>query len=440
MPLPIVAIVGRPNVGKSSLFNRVIRRQAAVVDPQPGVTRDRHYAEAEWDGVCFMLVDTGGWLPPGDGDDLTDAVREQTMIASEEADILLFLADAQSGPTDVDQSLARLLRRGKAPILLLANKVDDPIQIGLGYEIAGLGLGEPLPVSAKSGHRIGDMLDSLVRLIRELKPTLPESPAPEILSLAIIGAPNSGKSSLVNRLTGDNRMVVSDIPGTTRDAVDALIKYHGDTIRLIDTAGLRRKRYGQQGLDFYITLRALRAIERADVAAVLIDGTRELTQGDIKLVNQAAEMGAGVIAAVNKWDAVEKDPKSADRWIAEWRWKAPRLSWTPVIFISALTGQRAIRVIERALQVKQERERRISTSELNDAIVARLIQQPPPAVKGKFIHIKYGSQVGSAPPRFAFFTSHADLVGLAYRRFVEKLIRERFGFEGTPIRIVFKEK
>ncbi len=440
MPLPIVAIVGQPNVGKSTLFNRIIRRRQAVVDPKPGVTRDRHYAEAEWDGVSFTLIDTGGYLPARAGNELSAAVTEQTLIAAEEADLVLFLADVETGFSDVELELARVLNRKDVPVIFIANKVDDATKVGMAWELQSVGMGEPLPVSAQTGYLMGDLLDHVAQRLRELKPQLPAAPAEEDLSLAIIGAPNSGKSSLVNRLAGAERMVVSDIPGTTRDAVDTIIQYHGRRIRLIDTAGLRRKRYHQQGLEFYCTLRALRALERCDVAVVLIDAVIGFTQGDVRLINQAAQSGVGVIMGVNKWDAVEKDPRGADRWIAEWKRKAPSLSWVPTLFISALTGRRSIKIIESALNVKAERDKHIPTSRLNGDIGPELARTPPPAVKGKYIRVKYGTQTQDAPPRFIFFTRHAGLIRQPYRRFVEKLIRDKYGFNGVPINVQFREK
>ncbi|MDP8237993.1 MAG: ribosome biogenesis GTPase Der [Candidatus Hatepunaea meridiana] len=440
MPLPIVTIVGRPNVGKSTLFNRIIRRRVAVVDPIPGVTRDRHYAETEWGGIRFTLVDTGGYLPESEGGELTKAVSEQTLIAAQEADLVLFIADVQTGTSEIDIDLAHIILKQNVPVVFIANKVDDPQRVALAWDLQSIGMGDPIAISALTGFQIGDLLDEICSRLNDLKPILPDAPSAEELSLAIIGAPNSGKSSLVNRLAGTERMVVSDIPGTTRDAVDTIIQYHGKRIRLIDTAGLKRKRFGQQGLEFYCTLRALRALERCDVAIVMIDGIEGLTQGDIKLVNQAAGNGVGVILVVNKWDAVEKDPKNADRWLLEWKRKAPSLNWVPVLFISALTGHRSIKVIEEALVVKTERERRIKTSELNDKIGYLLARTPPPATKGKYFKIRYGTQVKSAPPRFAFFTRHAGLIREPYKRFVEKIIREKYGFRGVPVSVVFREK
>lgn len=440
MPLPIIAIVGRPNVGKSTLFNRIIRSRRAVVDPMPGVTRDRHYAEAEWSGVHFTLVDTGGYLPPGEGDKLAASVTEQAMIAASEADMVLFIVDAEVGFTDIDLDLARLILRQKVPALFIANKVDDPHRIGTAWDLQRIGMGDPFAVSAKTGYQVGDMLDEVIDRLHLLKPALPEAPSPEELSLAIIGAPNSGKSSLVNRLAGTERMVVSEMPGTTRDAVDTIVGYHGRRVRLIDTAGLRRKRFGQQGLEFYCTLRALRALERCDVAVIILDGIVGLTQGDVRLLNQAANNGVGVILAVNKWDAVEKDEKSSDIWLSEWRNRTPSLSWIPVLFISALTGQRSIKVIEEAFAIKTEREKRISTSQINDDIGSLLMRTPPPAVKGKHIRIKYGTQVESVPPQFVFFARHAGLIKEPYKRFIEKAIRDRYGFRGVPVKVLFREK
>lgn len=440
MPLPVVAIVGRPNVGKSTLFNRIIRRRAAVTDPTPGVTRDRHYAEAEWEGVQFTLVDTGGYLPSGEADELTSAVSEQTLIAADQADVILFMIDARSGLVEVDTEIARLIQRKGVPVLLIANKIDDPTLSALAYESVSLGMGDPYPLAAESGYQVGEMLDALVEVLKTLKPAMPGQPDREELALAIIGAPNSGKSSLVNMLAGDERMVVSDIPGTTRDSVDITIRYHGRSIRLIDTAGLRRKRYKQKGLEFYTTLRSLNAMKRSEVAVMLIDAELGITQGDVRLVNQIINGGLGIIIAMNKWDAVEKDPKSADRWKDEWLRRAPGLGWIPILFISALTGQRAIKVIEKSLDVKHARDRRITTSELNERIIPELIRKPPPAVKGKYIKIKYGSQVTAAPPHFVIFASHAELITLPYHRYTERIIRDRYDYTGVPIRVSYRNK
>jgi len=440
MPLPIVAIVGLPNVGKSTLFNRILKRHQAVVDPTPGVTRDRQYAETEWEGFPFTLVDTGGYLPDDHVDQLMDAVREQTLIAARQADLVLLLADAQVTVSDADKLLAGIIIRETKNSFLVANKVDDPTTQASAYELMSLGMGEPFLISAKNGFQVGELLDAIVERLRVMKPVAPSRSDPDELALAVIGAPNSGKSSLVNKLCGSGRMVVSDIPGTTRDAVDTVITYHGKPVRLIDTAGLRRKRANDQGIDFYSSIRSIRALDRCDVAIVMLDGSQGLTQGDIRLVSQAAEKGVGVILAVNKWDLVEKDQKTADNWIKDWNDRVPSLGWVPVRFISALTGQRAIKLIEDGFAIKGERDKRITTAEINETIIPQLIRTPPPAVKGRFVKIKYGAQVSAVPPVFSFFASHADTVAPQYKRFVEKLLRESYGFDGVPLTIEFRFK
>lgn len=440
MPLPVVTIVGRPNVGKSTIFNRVIRRRLAVIDPTPGVTRDRNYAKTEYDGIMFTLVDTGGYLLPSEGNELDAAVREQTLIAAAEADLVMFVIDALSGLTDTDHKLAKIILSNGVPVVFIANKVDDTTQVGLAYEAASLGLGDPVPCSALTGYQFAEMLDIFVAKMRELDRGQTDNTDKNELSLAIIGAPNVGKSSLVNRLSGDNRMVVSEIAGTTRDSIDTVIRYHGKSIRLIDTAGLRRKRFGLSGLEFYTTLRAIRALERCDVAVILIDAELGLTQGDVKLINLASQNGVGIIVAVNKWDIVEKDPKSADRWLDDWRRRMQTFLWVPIVFISAVTGQRAIKVVEYALDINIERNKKIPTPELNETIGTIVNNNPPPAIKGKFVRVKYVTQVMSGPPKFVFFASHAKLIGKAYHRYAERLIRERYTFRGTPIRLAFKEK
>ncbi len=436
---PVVVIAGRPNVGKSTLFNRSIRRREAVVDAAPGITRDRHFAKTDWNGTEFTLVDTGGYLPPGDESELSKDVSEQTLIAANEADLVLFVMDARTGISDVDQELASILQRGKAPVIPVCNKIDDTSQIALAWEINAMGLGDPVPTSALTGFQFAEMLDILVENLEGIKGSVPSRDSEE-LSIAIIGAPNSGKSSLVNLLSGENRMVVSDIPGTTRDAVDTIIKYHGRAVRLVDTAGLRRKKFGISGIEFYTALRTYKALDRCDIAVLMIDGVLGLTNGDLKLMNETEKRGVGIIIAVNKWDAVEKDPKTADNWLVEWERRAPRQQWIPIYFISALTGQRAIKLVERAFEVKEQRDRRISTSLLNEKISEKLIRRPPPAIKGKAVRIKYGSQVRTSPPHFVFFASHAKLITDGYAKFTEGLVRSEFTFRGVPIKISFRDK
>ncbi len=440
MSLPIVAIVGRPNVGKSTLFNRIIKRQQAVVDPSPGVTRDRHYTTAEWIGVQFTLVDTGGFMHDGEGDKLNAAVREQTLIAAEEADVVLLLTDAMAGESEEESELARLIQKRPVKVLLVANKVDDPSKLALAYEGRKFGFGDPFPISAQTGFNVAEMLDEIIRILVEMKPIMPTADPHEELSLAVIGAPNSGKSSLINRLVGKERMVVSDIPGTTRDAIDTLISYHGRSIRLVDTAGLKRKRYGQEGLEFFTSLRTLKALDRCDVAAVMIDATLGITQGDVKLVQTAVDAGAGVILVMNKWDIMEKGEKKSEKLLEDWKRRAPQMSWIPMLYVSATTGRNAISVVEEALAIRELREHRISTSEINNEIIPLLQRTAPPAIKGRFVKVKYGVQVSIKPPKFAFFASYANLIPEQYRRFAERILRERYGFRGVPITIQFRGK
>ena len=441
MSLPIVAIIGRPNVGKSTLFNRIIRKRKAVVDPQPGVTRDRHYAEAEWAGRYFLLVDTGGYMSVKDGDRFADVVTAQSMVAAEEADVILFLTDAMTGFSEIENSLVKTFLQNDCKTILVANKIDDPSKLGQAWDLPNLGLGEPFSISALNGFQVGDLLEEVVNLLPEVKDVDEfESGESEDLSLAVIGAPNSGKSSLVNKLSGSQRMVVSDIPGTTRDSIDTVIQYKDKSIRLIDTAGLKRRRFGEKGLEFYCTLRAIRSLDRSEVAVIMSDASTGITQGDIRLVYQAVESGTGIMLAINKWDLLETDPKIGDRWLEEWRRLVHSLQWVPLVFISALTGRRVEKILDKAEIIAENRNQKLSTSDLNEMLISRLKRNPPPAVKGKYIKVKYAAQVKSSPPLIVVFASHAELIGKAYNRYVENQIRELFGFEGVPLKVVFRVK
>lgn len=435
---PIVAIVGRPNVGKSTLFNRLLRRRVAIEDDTPGVTRDRIAAPLEWNGRRFTLIDTGGLMTRAqeEMDALVSAAAEE---AARQADVLVFVVDGKVGPADQDSEIAHRLLRLGTPVLLAVTKMDNVERMPEAAEYWSLGLGEPLPVSGLSGLNSGDLLDRVVDL---LPPAAGEEAEAEgEIRLAVIGRPNVGKSSLVNRLIGEERQIVSERPGTTRDAVDHTLHYMGRTIRLIDTAGLRRKQdVRRDALEYYTMLRTIRAIDRCDTAAVLLDAPEGLTQYDRRLLDDVRQQGKGLIAVVNKWDLVPKESSTMTQFEREFRLQLPDLEFVPLLFTSALTGRRARGLLDLALRVNEERNRRISTAKLNAHIQKVIERQPPPAVKGRWLRIKYVSQVGTAPPRFAFFLNEPKLVPESYRRFLERSLREEYGFLGSPIRVVFRKK
>ncbi len=437
MRIPTVAIVGRPNVGKSSLFNRMIKKKMAVVHEQPGITRDRNYAVCEWNGVRFQLVDTGGIVPQSD-DLMEQLIFDQTEFAINESDVTLFVVDAHIGVDPVDRLIAKRLQQGGKKFLLVANKVDsDELEMEI-YQFLSLGLGEPLAVSAMGGRGIGDLMDRVVSLLPSLAPD--EEEDKEIIKIALVGRPNVGKSSFINKLVGEQRLLVTPIAGTTRDAVDTPFELEGQKYILIDTAGLRRKYKVRENVEFYTTLRTINAIERCDVAIVLVDAVDGLKTQDQRVLEQVVTRRRGVVLAVNKWDLVEKDTKTADAYTKALNKMLAKYAYVPVIYVSALTGQRLPKVLALAKQVYAESRKRIPTAQLNDFLQKVIQRRHPPAREGKFIRIKYVAQTEIAPPTFVFFTSHPRLIDKSYISYLGNQIREAFGFEGVPIRIKFRKK
>lgn len=432
----VVAIVGRPNVGKSTLFNRLIGERKAVVDDFPGVTRDRNYAQCTWNGRTFTLVDTGGYVPNA-GESISDAVSRQVELALDEADLLLLMVDAQTGPTDYDAVMARMIRDLGAPYRLIVNKVDRVEDEADGAAFYGLALGEPLLVSAINGRLSGDLLDEILACLPEDSDDPPEERPPRI---AVLGRPNMGKSTFVNRLLGHERVVVSEIPGTTRDAIDLPMQRDGRAFVLIDTAGLRRRTRIKEQVEFYSSLRTVENLERCDVAIVLLDAAEGCTVQDVKIAERAADLGKGVIVGINKWDLVEKDDRTADHTAAQIRTRFVHLENYPIVFLSALTGQRAWRVIDLALDIAQKRRQRVSTGDLNAFLTDLNATTAPPTKNGRVFRMSFCVMPHAAPPTLLFFTRRPKDVPVHYRRFLERRLRQAFDFFGTPVRILFKQK
>jgi GTP-binding protein len=432
----IVAIVGRPNVGKSTLFNRILGRRDAIVESVSGVTRDRHYGEAEWAGKEFSVVDTGGFVP--DSSELFEvAIREQAQIAIEEADVIIFVVDSRDGIMPVDREIAEMLRRSGKRVLLIVNKCDNDKADQNSVGFWELGLEEPLPVSAMNGRRIGDALDAITE-------TFPQTEGEEEeggpLKLALIGRPNVGKSSITNALLGQERAIVTPIAGTTRDSIDSILRYYGEEIILIDTAGLRKRKQVHDSIELYSILRTVRAIERCDVAVVVIDATVGLERQDARIIDEAAQKKKGLVIAVNKWDLVEKETMTSKRFEDAIRAEIPTFDYIPILFLSAVTKQRVTKLVELAKQVNDERHKRISTSKLNDVILEAIKMQPPPSIKGKDLRINFIQQPQAAPPVFLCYTNYPELIPDNYTRFLERTLRREFGFEGVPLTLVFKQK
>jgi GTP-binding protein len=431
---PVVGLIGRPNVGKSALFNRIVGRNAAIVSDEAGTTRDRHFARADWAGQHFWLVDTGGIVEdphlPMDVE-----IRRQVELAIAEADVLLFVVDAIAGVHPSDARIAEMLRTSGKPWLLVANKVDKPQSTEF-YEFFNLGAGDPIPVSAVNGHGSGDLLDAVVARLPQAQASEEEQ-----LAVAVIGRPNVGKSSIVNRLLGEERLVVSEVAGTTRDAIDTPLRYHGRTFVFIDTAGLRRQSRVEDGIEFYSALRSRRAIERSDIAILVVDATEgQIHAQDLKVAHLAWEAGRGLIVVVNKWDIAAKDDKAAAKFEKESGEKAPFLKFVPFVFTSAVTGQRVTKILELVLQVEQERLKRVPTSQVNERLQELLARRQPPQAAGREVKLNYATQVEVAPPTIAVFGNNPDLVQEHYVRYLHNGFRESWGFTGNPLRILFRRK
>ena len=437
MSRPIVAIVGRPNVGKSTFFNMLAGEKISIVDDTPGVTRDRIYADVEWLGKTFTLVDTGG-IEIRSEDVLFQEMRMQAQMAIDTADVIIFLTDGREGLTDADGEVADLLRRSTKPIVLAVNKIDNYEKQAMDvYEFYNLGIGEPYPVSARGKSGVGDLLEAVASHFPEDKDTDEEDGIPRI---AIIGKPNVGKSSIVNRLLGEKRMIVSDIPGTTRDAIDSRIRVNGKDYIFIDTAGLRRQNRRKEALEYYSVVRALSAVERADVALLVISAKEGVTEQDAKIAGIAHDNGKGVIIAVNKWDAVEKDNDSVKDYTRKIRETLSFMPYAPIVFISAMTGQRCAKIYPLVDTVLENRERRIPTGVLNEFVAEATALTAPPTDKGKRLKIFYATQVGQGPPAFVFFVNDKELMHFSYQRYLENRIRESFDFDGTSIRFLIRER
>ena len=456
LSLPVVAIVGRPNVGKSTLFNRLIGERLAIVEDMPGTTRDRVYGTGDWNGRDFTLVDTGG-LELEPGTHIEARVQDQARVAMEEADVILFVVDAAAGLAPLDHEVADRLRRTFKPTIMVINKADNPRLEQEGAEFYALGMDPAITVSAQHGRNTGDLADMIVEALPPAPPTPPEpdwadeSLSPDELTelaetemgpprVAIVGRPNTGKSTFVNRVLGQERMIVSDLPGTTRDPVDTAVVVDDEPMILVDTAGIRRRGSVQQGIERYSVLRSMKAIDRSDVAVVMTDATEGYTAQDAHVVGHVLEAGKGIVLVINKWDVVEKDGHTADAWLKVLRREAPYLVWADIVFASAQTGQRMERVLREARRVAEERYRRVPTADLNRVVTDAVRAHPPSHVRNRLGKVLYATQVAVAPPTFVIFVNDPELIHFSYRRYLENRIRDEYGFLGTPIRLIFRER
>lgn len=435
MSKPLVAVVGRPNVGKSTFFNKVVGKRVSIVEDTPGVTRDRIYAEAEWSGVHFALIDTGG-IEPDSKDIILSQMREQAEVAMDTSDVILFMTDGKDGVTASDREVASMLMRTGKQVVLAVNKVDTAKLPEDFYDFYELGLGEPIPISAANMLNLGDLLDRIVESFPEGAGTEEE----DSIKLAMIGKPNVGKSSLINKLLGENRVIVSPIAGTTRDSIDTPFEKDGEKYLLIDTAGIRRKSKVNENIEKFSVIRAVAAIERCDVCLLMIDAQEGITEQDKKIAGIAHEAGKGIVVVVNKWDLIEKETNTMNEFRKHIARELTFMSYAPVVFISVLTGQRVSNVIKMAKYVAENRAMRVPTGRLNNLISDAIMMKQPPSDKGRRLKIYYVTQVGVKPPLFSFKVNSRPLMHFSYARYMENKIREAFGFEGTSIKFVFREK
>ncbi len=437
MSKPIVAIVGRPNVGKSTLFNALAGENISIVKDTPGVTRDRIYADVEWLNVNFTLIDTGG-IEPDSRDIILSQMRDQAQIAIDTADVIMFMADCKQGLVDADAKVADMLRRSRKPVVLVVNKVDNfEKNMADVYEFYNLGIGDPHPISAANKLGIGDMLDRVIELFEQHEEEEAEDDAPRI---AIVGKPNVGKSSLINKILGENRLIVSNIAGTTRDAVDTRVTWNGNEYVLIDTAGLRRKSRIKEELERYSIIRTVSAVDRADVVVLMIDAVEGVTEQDAKIAGIAHDRGKGIVIAVNKWDAIEKDDKTIYRYTEDVRQILSYMPYAEILFISAETGQRVPKLFETIDMVIQNQSMRVQTGVLNEIMAEAVALQQPPSDKGKRLRLYYITQVSVKPPTFVIFVNDKELMHFSYTRYLENKIRDTFGFKGTSLKFIIRER